>query len=119
MVEQEPRDLQPLRVARASRLGSDHVLAEVKVQLPVGEIGPGLVLCRPLTLTAQPDDGHWVVSSDEILVYGDAPTLEAAIDDHSIALEEYYDLLRASADGNPADRLQFQRLQQHLHESHG
>jgi hypothetical protein len=119
MVEEEPRDLQPLRAPRASSSGGDHLLAEVNLQLPAGKIGPRLILRQPLTLAAWQDDGHWVVSSDEILVYGDAPTLEAAIDDYSIALKEYYDLLRAGADQYPADRLQFQRLQQHLHECHG
>lgn len=72
-------------------------------------------LVKPVLLTIeQDDDGWYIVSEDEFLVYGTGRTPVDAIEDYKHSLIEYRHLVAAGSPGSPYDQAELARLDGYL-----
>ena len=75
---------------------------------PTWELHNGLVVNVKID-----DNGEFIVSDDEFLVYGTGRTRFEAVQDYLVSLVEYYRLVESSLD-DPYDQAEFRRLQVYL-----
>jgi hypothetical protein len=62
-------------------------------------------------LAERDDNGYWIVSEDIALMYGDGPTLPAALRDLASTLEEYCAITKAGAErGDVGEPEQWERV---------
>jgi hypothetical protein len=70
-------------------------------------------LRQPFVVDVERDEqGAYVVSDDDFLVYGSGPTVRDACQDFVVSLVEYYELVAASDD--PYDQAELRRLQAYI-----
>lgn len=77
-------------------------------------VGEGWQVREPLMLDVElDDDGTWIATDARLVVYGEGPTMETAVDDFALALTEYYEIYERRAD-DEMDRAALRALQRYL-----
>jgi hypothetical protein len=86
-----------------------------ETQLLAGEIAPGWSIRNPLTIHVEPDeDGSFIVTDDELALYGVGASKEAAIADYAVSLVEYYEIVEAAATDHPPSIALLNRLGRYI-----
>ena len=80
-----------------------------------GQVAENWILNKPLLITLEQEEGSYIFSDEQFMVYGVGDTPELAFQDYLSSLIEYFDLISSRRDHDQQTDFTFRHLKQYLH----
>ena len=97
----------------SNKSGTDGILFQIQIE---GLIAPNWRIVKSFEIIIERDEDSKFVTSDEITtVYGDGNTPFEALQDYFESLVDYYQLIAARAEQDPANQRLLDYLQNYIH----